>query len=82
VDEAVKSVLAEYGYKEDFIHSSGHGVGLEVHESPALSGKVEGTFEKGMVVSVEPGVYGDFGIRIEDMVLVGKRPKLLTSFKR
>ncbi len=82
VDEAVKGVLAEYGYREDFIHSSGHGVGLEVHEAPSLSGEAEGTFEKGMVVSVEPGVYRGFGIRMEDMVLVGKRPKLLTSFKR
>ncbi|NOZ77191.1 MAG: aminopeptidase P family protein [Euryarchaeota archaeon] len=82
VDRAVREVLAEYGYLDDFLHSSGHGVGLEVHEAPTLNSEAEGSFKKGMVVSVEPGIYRDFGIRMEDMVLVGKRPKLLTSFKR
>lgn len=79
VDDAVRSVLSEYGLEEYFIHSSGHGVGLEVHESPRIGKESEGVFEEGMVVSIEPGVYKGFGIRIEDMVLVKKNPKVLTT---
>jgi Xaa-Pro aminopeptidase len=59
--------LAKY-----FGHSLGHGVGLEIHEAPRLSGKSQAVLKEGMVVTVEPAVYlpGQFGVRIEDMVLV------------
>lgn len=73
VDQAARSVLAEYGLEEYFTHSLGHGLGREVHEHPRLSrlaGKQE--LAAGNVVTVEPGVYfpGRGGIRIEDVVLV------------
>jgi len=77
VDEAARSVLrnAPFGKKtldKFFTHSTGHGVGLEIHEGPRLASKQEQVLEQGMVVTIEPGVYipGEFGVRIEDMVLV------------
>jgi Xaa-Pro aminopeptidase len=81
-EEAVRAVLREHGLEEYFLHSTGHGVGLEVHESPRVSSESEGSFERGMVVTVEPGVYREIGIRIEDMVYVGARPKVLTTFRK
>lgn len=77
-DRAARSVLREYGYEEFFLHSTGHGVGLEVHEYPQLSKDAKGEFEKDMVITVEPGVYREYGIRVEDLVLVKKRPVLLS----
>ncbi len=72
VDAAARNVLKEYGYDKFFIHSTGHGLGIEVHEYPRLSIKSDATLKTGMVVTVEPGVYiKDLGgIRIEDDVLV------------
>jgi Xaa-Pro dipeptidase len=78
-DLAAREVLREYGCEEYFLHSSGHGIGLEVHEPPRLTRDAEERFEEGMVVTVEPGIYKEYGIRIEDMVLVKKRPVLLTK---
>jgi len=78
VEEAVRAVIKEYGLDEHMLHSSGHGIGLEIHERPRLSTEVDGTFKENMVVTVEPGVYKNLGVRIEDTVLVGKRPKVLT----
>ncbi len=76
VDEATRSVLVKAGLGEAFSHSTGHGVGIEIHESPRLGKKREGAddprLKAGMIVTIEPGVYlpGRFGIRIEDTVLV------------
>ncbi len=72
VDRAVRGVIARAGYGEHFIHRTGHGIGLEVHEDPYI---VEGNalpLEEGMTFSVEPGIYlpGAFGIRVEDIVVV------------
>ena len=78
-DLAVRKVLKEYGLEKHFLHATGHGVGLEIHEPPNIGKRAKGKFEKGMVVTVEPGVYRDFGVRIEDLVLVGKRPEVLTK---
>jgi len=72
VDEAARSVLVKAGLAEWFTHSTGHGVGLEIHEGPRLGKKQEQKLKTGMVVTIEPGVYlpGKFGVRIEDTVLV------------
>jgi len=81
VDEAARGVLRRAGLDKWFTHSTGHGVGLEIHEGPRLARKQPGarkaaaeTLKAGMVVTIEPGVYmpGKFGVRIEDTVLVTK----------
>ena len=72
VDEAARSVLRRAGLAEAFSHSTGHGVGLEIHEPPRIGAGQTTRLLPGMVVTIEPGVYlaGQFGIRIEDMVAV------------
>jgi len=72
VDEAARSVLREAGLADAFTHSTGHGVGLEIHEAPRVGAGQKTRLQPGMVVTIEPGVYlaGEFGIRIEDMVAV------------
>jgi Xaa-Pro aminopeptidase len=72
VDEAARSVLRRVKLDQYFSHSTGHGVGLEIHEGPRLAAKQKQVLEQGMVITIEPGVYmpGRFGLRIEDMVLV------------
>jgi Xaa-Pro aminopeptidase len=72
IDEEVRVVLRGYGYEKQFLHSTGHGVGLEIHEPPWVRRGNDDTLEVGDVVTIEPGVYlpGIGGVRIEDMVLV------------
>ncbi|MCM2267654.1 MAG: aminopeptidase P family protein [Elusimicrobiales bacterium] len=72
VDAACRDHIAEAGYGQYFIHGTGHGVGLEIHEAPTLNTKSEEVLRPGMAVTVEPGIYlhGKFGVRIEDSVLV------------
>ena len=72
VDEAARSILRNAGMADAFSHSTGHGVGLEIHEPPRLGAGQTARLQPGMVVTIEPGVYwpGKFGLRIEDMVAV------------
>ena len=72
VDNVARGVIADAGFGEYFTHSTGHGIGLEIHESPNLSAFSEITLQSGMIISDEPGIYieNEFGVRIEDMLLV------------
>jgi Xaa-Pro aminopeptidase len=72
VDRAARNVLKRHGLAEYFTHSTGHGVGLEIHEAPRIARGQPETLQPGMVLTVEPGVYlpGRWGVRIEDMVVV------------
>lgn len=72
VDEAARKVLRDAGLAEHFIHRTGHGIGLDVHEDPYIVSGNDLVLEPGMTFSVEPGVYlpGRFGMRIEDIVAV------------
>ncbi|WP_435097590.1 M24 family metallopeptidase [Halarchaeum sp. P4] len=72
VDAAARDVLEAAGYGEAFVHRTGHGVGLDVHEEPYIVAGNDRVLEEGMVFSVEPGVYleGRWGVRVEDLVVV------------
>lgn len=71
-DKAARDIIAAKGYGEFFGHGTGHGVGIEIHESPNLSPKSNAVLEAGNIVTVEPGIYlpGKFGVRIEDMAFI------------
>lgn len=71
-DKVVRDVIVEKGYGEAFGHSTGHGIGLEVHEMPALSSRNDTVLQCGMTVTVEPGIYlpGIGGVRIEDDIVL------------
>jgi Xaa-Pro aminopeptidase len=72
VDKIARDIINNYGFKQNFGHSLGHGVGLEIHENPYLSPKSESNLLSGMVVTIEPGIYIQNlgGVRIEDMVII------------
>jgi Xaa-Pro aminopeptidase len=75
VDGAARKVLRKRGLGRYFTHSTGHGVGLEIHEAPRVAAGQKTVLQPGMVITVEPGVYfpGKWGVRIEDMVTVTAR---------
>jgi Xaa-Pro aminopeptidase len=75
VDAAARKVLRKRGLGRYFTHSTGHGVGLEIHEAPRVAAGQEAVLQPGMVITIEPGVYfpGKWGVRIEDMVTVTAR---------
>ena len=75
IDRLARKHIESKGFSKYFTHSLGHGVGLDVHESPRFSGKDKTPLLKGMVLTVEPGIYlpGEGGVRVEDMVLVTNR---------
>lgn len=85
VDRAARSVIEEAGYREYFIHRTGHGLGLETHEPPYIVAGNGRRLDPGMVFTVEPGIYlpGRGGVRIEDDVLVTEDGvETLTTFRR
>jgi Xaa-Pro aminopeptidase len=81
-DALARDVIAKYGYGDHFGHSTGHGLGMEVHEAPRLSRLSDTILTPGMVVTVEPGIYlpGFGGVRIEDDIVITESGiKILTS---
>ncbi len=83
VDAAARSVINEAGYGEFFVHSTGHGIGLDVHEAPsaALTGK--GVLREAMTLTIEPGIYvpGKGGVRIEDtLIITTGAPRVITQY--
>ena len=74
IDRIARDEIERAGYGRRFIHSTGHGVGVEIHEAPWVSPASTETLEPGMVITVEPGIYleGWGGVRIEDTLLVTK----------
>jgi Xaa-Pro aminopeptidase len=74
VDAAARKSLTKAGLGKHFTHSTGHGVGLEIHEAPRIAGSEKEVLRPGMVITIEPGVYfpGKWGVRIEDMVAVNE----------
>lgn len=72
IDQAAREHITRAGYGDYFLHRTGHGLGLDIHESPYIVGGDQTVLEEGMVFSIEPGIYiaGAFGVRIEDIVVV------------
>ena len=72
LDAVARNFLTKNSFGKAFGHSLGHGVGLEIHEAPAVSKKSKTVLKPGMVITIEPGVYlpGNLGVRVEDLVLI------------
>ena len=72
LDKIAREVIENAGYGKYFVHSLGHGVGLDIHEWPYVNSKNTTPIQNGMVFTIEPGIYipGEFGVRIEDMVMI------------
>lgn len=79
VDKVARDIIADYGYGDRFIHSTGHSLGLDIHETPGFSMCDETIIEEGMVITVEPGIYleGEFGVRLEDTVYISRKANVI-----
>ena len=75
IDKLARDVIEKAGFGKYIVHSTGHGVGLDIHEMPYISATSDTIIEEGMVFTIEPGIYleGEFGVRIEDMVVMLNR---------
>jgi Xaa-Pro aminopeptidase/Xaa-Pro dipeptidase len=84
VDDACRKIITEYNYGSHFIHSTGHGIGLDVHENPNISSKNKEKMKKNMAITVEPGIYipKKFGVRIEDSLIVKSRADVMHKFTK
>jgi Xaa-Pro aminopeptidase len=85
VDKAARDVIAEAGYGDHFLHRTGHGLGIDIHEPPYITAASEAPLEEGNVFSIEPGIYlqGQFGVRLEEIVIVrGGKAEILSELPR
>lgn len=85
VDAAARNVIAAAGYADHFVHRTGHGLGIELHEPPYITSASETVLDTGMVFSIEPGIYleGRFGIRLEEIVILrDDGPETLSTLPR
>jgi Xaa-Pro aminopeptidase len=75
LDHAARDLISQQGYEKEFIHTTGHGVGLDIHEPPSLNWNNSQTLETGMIITIEPGVYlpGKFGFRYENTILLKEK---------
>ena len=72
VDKAARDIITAAGYGPNFLHRTGHGLGIDIHETPYITATSGTVFEEGMVFSIEPGIYlqGQFGLRLEEIVII------------
>ena len=79
VDKIARDIISDYGYGDRFIHSTGHSLGLDIHETPGFSLRDDTIIENGMVITVEPGIYleGEFGVRLEDTIHISKKGNVI-----
>jgi Xaa-Pro aminopeptidase len=85
VDAAARDVITAAGYGEYFVHRTGHGLGIDIHEPPYITSTSETVLDEGMVFSIEPGIYlpGRFGIRLEEIVILRETgPEILSALPR
>jgi len=85
VDRAARDVITAAGYGDRFLHRTGHGLGIDIHEAPYITSTSDSVLQTGNVFSIEPGVYleGMFGVRLEDIVVVrDEGPEVLSGLKR
>ncbi len=75
IDRICREEIMDKGYGQYFVHGTGHGVGLEIHEAPTVNSKSKDILKEGVILTVEPGIYlnGKFGVRIEDTLLIKKK---------
>lgn len=81
VDLAARNVIAKAGFAQYYNHSTGHAVGKQIHEAPGFKPASDETLSPNLIMTVEPGIYlpRKFGVRIEDMIVVSKKPKVLSK---
>ena len=84
IDSACRKYIEDNNYGQYFIHSTGHGIGLEVHELPTVSYRNDTKLKENMAITVEPGIYieNKFGIRIEDSLIVKEKPIVMHKFTK
>ena len=85
VDAAARGVITEAGYGDYFVHRTGHGLGIDIHEPPYITATSEVVLDEGMVFSIEPGIYlqGRFGVRLEEIVILRTNgPEILSELSR
>jgi len=85
VDKAARDLIAAAGYGPEFLHRTGHGLGIDVHEPPYITATSDTVLDEGMVFSIEPGIYlpGRFGLRLEEIVIIRDgKPEILSELPR